>query len=93
MQAQAMNACTRQRRPAPKPRGKRSSAAPESDWQYQQARMLVARKRYVTLADVRGLGIMTEPARQILLRLQREGFLQAPDMFGTWTRAYTEVQS
>lgn len=93
MQAQAMKASTRRQRSAPKPRRKRSSAAHmEADWQYRQALEFVQRRTFVTLADIRGLGILTEPARQILLRMQREGVLTAPDMFGTWTRS-VEVQA
>lgn len=94
MQAQAMKTCTRRPRSAPKPRRKGNSAAHlEADYQYRQALQFVQRRTFVTLADIRGLGILTEPARQILLRMQREGVLTAPDMFGTWTRAVAEVQS
>lgn len=82
--------------PAPKPRGKRSSAPrAEADFHYRQALEFVRRRGYATLADIRGLGNMTEAAREILLRMQREGVLSAPDMFGVWTRAQpaSEVQS
>lgn len=72
--------------PAPKPRRKRNSTRREVDWQYSRALEFVKRRRYVTLSDVRGLGIPIETARQMLLRMQREGILAAPDMFGTWTR-------
>lgn len=88
MQAQAITAArTRRQRSAPKPRRKGNSAVrAETDYQYRRALDFVRRRGYATLADVRGLGIMTEPARQMLLRMQREGVLAAPDMFGVWTR-------
>jgi len=73
--------------PAPKPRRQRSSAiGAETDFRYRQALEFVRHRGYATLADIRGLGNMTEAAREILLRMQREGVLDAPDMFGVWTR-------
>lgn len=79
--------------PAPKPRRKRSSARNEVDWRYNQAVEFVKRRRYVSLSDIRGLGIPIETARQMLLRMQREGVLDAPDMFGTWTRPQAQEVS
>lgn len=71
----------------PKPRRKRTSAVrADADYHYRRALEFVRRRGYATLADIRGLGNMTEAAREMLLRMQREGVLDAPDMFGVWTR-------
>lgn len=86
MQTQPMKQVHARRRSAPKPPAKSSDTVawpPREGWLYPQALTLVRRQGVINAAELAMLlGVAPGSARALIVRMQDEGLLGEPDMFG-----------